>query len=628
VNGTPFVERRKKTSRTPLDVFIIILCLSGAAVSIYLFYQDLYSTFRFSTVLPAGTVTVKFNTVQRRFSDRLVWDRLTGNSPVYEGDIIRVAKQSGATLDIDDNEIELGENTLIRIQRDAGRLKIEFFSGEINVTSGADSELILISIGDRIIEAAPGTILNAAAEGEGFILHVTEGSAQIIQAGQVTHAPAGTVLAEDEHGNIVFQPMAAVTYPRPNAQLLKTEHNELVVDFEWSRLNMQSSDLLRLEIAEDRNFNRIVHRADNLHSGAIAPMEPGTWYWRLSLDDNNLTSGRFSVTEAAPPVLFSPAEGQLYYLDSERQEVMFRWSEVEDAMFYIFELSDTPDFSAVNFTTQVQTTTFVKPYPESGHWYWRVQPVFSSAFVGTAQFTHRASFSIEQKPEVVPLIEEPEVIDIAEIAEPAAEEPALPVNVSLVTPHGAIALNAPLNEQFSTQQTVPPVVPQSLPLQTLPAPVPLAAPPVQTAQAVTPPEPTPPPPATAPPVPLLPAPENMLPVTGFRLDAENLRHQRNIVFSWSAVQGANSYIVTIYREAFPRRVQIFQAETKSELSLTFDDFRLLDNGTFIWQVEAVTYDNADRIIRRGRQGESSFLIDVPRPGRVQTRDMGRLYGME
>ncbi len=103
----------KRRSRL-LDFFIVLLCLSGAAASIYLFLADFFMTLN-SGVRQAGTVSIKENTVQRRLADRNIWDRLYNNSPVYDGDLIRIAKVSSATLSLGDNSVELGENTLIRV---------------------------------------------------------------------------------------------------------------------------------------------------------------------------------------------------------------------------------------------------------------------------------------------------------------------------------------------------------------------------------------------------------------------------------------------------------------------------------------------------------------------------------
>jgi len=76
------------------DIIIVILCLSITVCSVNLFRNDLYQTIRLQNVQPVGTITIKNNIVQRRIADRVLWDRLRVTSPVYLGDIIRVAELS------------------------------------------------------------------------------------------------------------------------------------------------------------------------------------------------------------------------------------------------------------------------------------------------------------------------------------------------------------------------------------------------------------------------------------------------------------------------------------------------------------------------------------------------------
>lgn len=99
-----------------------------------------------------------------------------------------------------------------------------------------------------------------------------------------------------------------------------------------------------------------------------------------------------------------------------------------------------------------------------------------------------------------------------------------------------------------------------------------------------------------------------------------------IEFNWDPVQSANAYIFTIYQQTPSGRVQIFRSDPLRTTSYTLEDLDILDNGTFAWQVEAVRIGNNNAVERRGRVGESQFIIDVPVPGRIQVEDTGILYG--
>ncbi|WP_461252111.1 hypothetical protein, partial [Treponema sp. R8-4-B8] len=179
--------------------------------------------------------------------------------------------------------------------------------------------------------------------------------------------------------------------------LLKTEAGPLIVEFKWARINLQPQELLRLEIAEDKYFKRIVQTVDNLDSSAIASLNTGLWHWRLLHGNNALASGRMSVVEAAAPTLLAPMAGGSAQVPVRYagQEVQFRWAEVPDAAYYMLNVSRSPEFIAPEISLQVQTTSYINSDIDAGTWYWRVQPVFSSSYEGEARFSQTSSFQVQ-----------------------------------------------------------------------------------------------------------------------------------------------------------------------------------------------------------------------------------------
>ena len=832
------------------DFFVVIFCLCGAAVCLYLFQHDLFQTLRSLDASPVGTITVKYNSVQRLFKGRNIWDRLSNDSPVYDGDTILAAHLSSAVINIDNNYIELGENTMIQILKDEGPPNIKFTSGEVNVSSRADSGTIFLTIGNRVVQSASGTVFGASSDEDGVILHVTEGTAQIIDGGQIVSAPAGTVTMHDTQGREITQPMAVVTRPRPNARYLKTGDRPLNINFEWLKVNMRSTDAIRLEIAEDQNFTRLSHVLDNLDSSAIVPLNAGLWHWRLLSEDTVLVTRRVNVIETAAPALYNPVVSG--------PDVQLRWSPVDEAAVYHLQISELSDFANLFLDEQVRGTAFVIPDLDSGTWYWRVQPIFSSVYEGVTNFSQVSFFQIDRRVGLSPLSlnmpahESIIVLDEAregiyfswsnsreavsytikissqsDLDSPVlsrtvnsnffiyGREEASPVpgryywsvsysgargdlsppsqtrsflitendiNQRLIFPpdrynidgeqistlrfswetnllsdrrfqvsasddFSSLAVDAPVAENFYQGLSVLPgewywrvsarKSSMSQAFTTFPrrftfvaAPVPAEEAAIETDVEENPVSPVPveetilvetpaplrlrlvspsqgssiagltalrqptvfrwecdeeiassrfvlsrnanpaqgrpeverinpgrtvtvnglteglwywtviaqsrdgrPITAAAPrqlrvqPIPLLPAPGNRRPESGYRIGAEELRQQRNIVFRWSAVEGATSYVLRIYMQTSQGRRQIFITEPTGQLNFTFDNLRLLENtGNYVWQVEALRRNSQGVIEQRGRPGENTFTLNVPRPGQVRTRDTGVLYG--
>jgi hypothetical protein len=411
------------------------------------------------------------------------------------------------------------------------------------------------------------------------------------------------------------------------------------------------------------------------------------------------------------------------------QEVQFRWAEVPDAAYYLLNVSRTPEFISPEINLQVQTTSYINSDIDAGTWYWRVQPVFSTAYEGEARYSQVSSFQVqpapvasapapapvindnsnintpneavqqqaaveeekkleevftallvetrqiwqeqqtqrEQQPQLAQLTQQAQLeqgeqlqqtTQISAASQPRQENqpqkqtPQQPLRLRLISPEnnvviaGLTALRQPVVFRWATDEDVEfsrfVLSRRSNPLSGRPEidiqnpgraiPIPNLAEGVwywtiearsKDGSPIT---------AASPrqirvqPIPLLPTPGNRLPASGFVLGPEELRQREGIVFSWSRVEGANAYFVSIMKDGFPRKQQILQTDPIRELTYTFDDYSVFDDsGTFFWQVEAVSY--RDGIVeQRGTPGENRFVLDVPRPGRVKTKKTGVMYG--
>jgi len=661
-----------------IDLLIIILCLLCMAFGIYLFRNDLYATISLQNVQPVGTITIKNNTVQRRIADRVLWDRLRVESPVYLGDIIRVAELSAATLNIESQHIDIEENTLIRIllaPDGSGALQIELTDGKIGVTTSAEnnsaeSRALQINLMGHVVEVGAGTALAATAGKDGIALQVNEGKAVFIDngEGESREIASGMMVAFDSEGTEQRSPAAVVTRPRPNARYVKSSPQPLPVSFMWSRVNLQPRDTLRLEIAADKNFNRVAQSVEDLDSSAEVSLEAGLWNWRLSQGGAILSSGRLTVVDAVNLSLLSPARGSLFRYRDKQPSVRFQWSAIEEAAYYDIEIAPTQDFANPRINRRIAAPFFVDSSLADGTWYWRVQPVFSSVYEGGASFSNVSFFRIEQTDQTIaeeqavtllegePLRElersvgnEPPPEPVVALVEtqpeplpppPPRRPPPQPARRAQPAPQPRPAPRAQPAPQ--TQPEPSPPEPQTQPAsqvqaapQTPPEPLPPPEPQTQPAPQVQPtpqaqPEPQQQPvpaPQTRPepPPPPLPAPSNREPANNYRIGIEQLKARRTIVFRWAAVPGANAYIFTLYEQTASGRRQIDRVTVTSP-TWTLENIGALGRGAFVWQIEAVNRNPDGEIARRGTTGENTFTMDIPLPSPVQVDIPGVLYG--
>ena len=123
---------RSKRSRLA-DILIILLCLLGFGMSLFLFWRDMNTTLDRQGEEPVGSISFRYNTAQRRFADRTRWDRLRDTSPIYNGDIIRTANLSEATITSASGDmVNVHSNTMLQISMGSNGLLIDFSEGRIS----------------------------------------------------------------------------------------------------------------------------------------------------------------------------------------------------------------------------------------------------------------------------------------------------------------------------------------------------------------------------------------------------------------------------------------------------------------------------------------------------------------
>jgi hypothetical protein len=276
--------RKKKNTRSPgklnaADGAVVLICLLGAFFSFWFFWKDLNRALNRNQE-PTGIITFKKGGAQRRLGDRVLWDRLRQESPIYDGDYIRTAALSDATVTFKDGrkkKFSLSENSLIQLRTVEGRQVIDLAEGDISMENSGPEPLILVS-GGRQVELS-GIVKARAGEDGSFELAVLEGQAVISNGEERIVQDAGQVFAVDPEGLRVERPRVVMILPRPDEEFT-SPGEKLEVDFSWAPINFSGTEHTRLEIAEDRRFARPLESLETEGPGASVELPPGTYWWR------------------------------------------------------------------------------------------------------------------------------------------------------------------------------------------------------------------------------------------------------------------------------------------------------------------------------------------------------------
>lgn len=397
-NNNPLSPVPRPSSQFIGDVITIVICLICSLFCIYLFRQDLNATFTRFGEKPIGTIILKNNLVQRRFIDRLVWDRLRIDVPMYNGDLIRTADLSEAIITFEFGDIvELYSNSMVQVIADHTGIRIDFARGGINVISKSENGVVVTS-GDKRIAIDPGAVIRAFSFRDGELdLSVSEGEAfleNLFGESELLSLVQGSAVKYDASGQVVNIPQAIPIYPVSGSQIL-TEENSVDIPFVWSKVNSTDAALTRLEIAYDRDFNRIVYSGNLAGNHFTHKLGEGLYFWRVNPLDSAAEEGiysRLTITKTFAPELISPVQEQSIAYVSRSPAIRFQWTPTPAAVSYNIEAADNDRFTNPSINAQVRATavsreTFVSSALREGTWYWRVTPIYSptTSFAGSQE---------------------------------------------------------------------------------------------------------------------------------------------------------------------------------------------------------------------------------------------------
>jgi hypothetical protein len=665
------------------DFLYIFLCGICALASLGLFWRDLNLSLARLSEQPAGTITYKYRAAQRRFVDRVLWDRLKQESPVYGGDYIRTAELSQATIRLNAGDIiALEENTLIQLlpQRDGFRVNLAGGTISVDTPSGA----VNIRAGETVVTAVPGGAVEAALGAGGLDLRVLEGGAEIRAGSERREATAGEAYVAA--GGEISRGTArvAVLSPRPAAKLLNNGETPLALAFRWNRFGFAEKETVTLDIAEDRGFTRIVKTSTSGTDGTTAELANGVYYWRAYPSSESGADirqggvrGRLTVVYTPAPRLMRPRPDEVFRFSTTRPGIHFYWTACEGAAAYLVEAADNPAMTNAVYRSQVQaagneTCSVVYSGLEPGTYYWRVTPVYNRDYEGTPVVSATASFRVEKasslaapepmdREEIVYLEGEQGAIyftwkqedeavsytfllsDQEDLSRSIIQETvrdnyyALDIKVASLNPGqyywGVYQTDMEGNNSAISESRIlviragaPPErgpVPELPPAVAPPAAeVPVVQLPVE-APAIKPPAARPPVPAVVPreEAPRLPRPENLRPAAGYVLTEEIIVRDQRMDFSWNAVRGAGSYLLTIHQG----EREIFR-QTLRTPSYTLTDLSILDEGIFFWRVQAVPAD--PNTARPSENAESRFAVDLEEIQAAEGNQSGVMFGTD
>ncbi len=389
-----------------------LFCLAGIVLNVYLFYKSYNMSLVKLNEEPIAIITFKYNTAQRRFEERAVWDRLKQESPIYNGDTIRTAALSEATIHFSDgNVMNLTDNTMTQVYLNEDKtLEAKLSGGSITIdSSGAESDAVLSYNGVTVkLEAGSTLNMSGSEDGEGFAVQVYEGNAVVESAdGNTTSVKEGDVLSLDEKGTRVKKNII-IKSPRIQEKILYHTKENLSVPFEWQLENITNDTPLALEIYRDSNFTKQIATFDVTGlSEYTAELPEGNCWWRIVATEKEggdayAVAGKLQIMQSLPPRPITPVMEYQYQFRKQLPAVRFTWSEARHATSYELTVASNPDMKNPQVVQRTPLPSSIISTLGSGTWYWQVTPFYSVNNIGLEAPSEKGMFVISRQGELLP----------------------------------------------------------------------------------------------------------------------------------------------------------------------------------------------------------------------------------
>lgn len=385
-----------------------ILCIIGILVCSYLFYKNFTMALDKNNEKEIATITFKYKTAQRRFEEGSIWDRLKQESKIYNGDTIRTADLSEATLHFTDgNEMSLVDNTMTQVfLNEDNQLKALLSGGSITVdttNASENSRGVILSLNGVDVEIENGTTLNATGtESNEVEIQVFNGEAKVTgKDGTKRNILQGNKLALTKEGTP--KATVAVLNPKPNAKVINHTKNPMHIPFEWKVSGTEETFTYSIEISSDPGFKNITQTIDTgRETNALIYLPNELSYYRIICKDDNssqraVINGRIQLIESMIPNPIAPVVDYTFNYRKQKPVIRFLWSESKYATSYELLVSDNPNFINPIIVQRSALPSSIISTLESGKYYWRVTPFYTINNMGLDGSSTVSTFTIKQQ---------------------------------------------------------------------------------------------------------------------------------------------------------------------------------------------------------------------------------------
>lgn len=336
---------------------------------------------------PVGEVEYKYHQVQRKYSDRMIWEDVESRSPIYAYDWVMTKDKSDARITLNNGmKVDMDPESMVEIDETRDGVGLTLRDGTIRADSRS-AKGASITTGDGTKIDLDNANAQITSDGNGVSVDVKEGSATLKNRDQKTTVGAGEIGNASQKG--VSKEKTSIVLKSPALGLVLTDPAKPV---EFSFTAPAGSEACTIQLSSAGKARRTLTVNGTSHAENLGD---GSYQWRVSCRVNGspVTSptGSFRMRPQQSFALLSPSPGQVVTANNaESLRLVWRSTGAVHA-----DLATDPSFTAIVQSNDVSAQSVSVKNLKPGQYYWRVYPA------GNKTAALQSSFVVSDKGELL-----------------------------------------------------------------------------------------------------------------------------------------------------------------------------------------------------------------------------------
>jgi len=395
------LKKTKFKSRL-LDFFIVSIFIFSAGYFAFTFWKDVNTSKNRTDKEKVAEIVFKNRIAQRKFDDRVVWERIDKKTPLYNGDLLRTSNLAEVSLSFNDgSSVSIYENTMIQIYySDEEGVKLSVNGGSVNLDTSQNGKMsVTLEDGSTVFMEGGSSLSARSGNGMRSTVELNNGSASIMtREGNNEELTSGDSVSIQKNGTIRKNSVTVTSIP-PFLRVLNFDEKKVPVKLEWSNPQKNEAEAVVVQTSYKKDFSEIIEEKTVEDSNdTLLNLSDGTVYWRVFPADKReeATEGKISVIPAELIRLLSPAPSSVFYYRDRNPQLTFNWESAAYISHYLLKISANPDMSSPVVEKTVFTNAVELDSLGSGKWWWQVLPYYEINSIGYAGESLISSFEIQK----------------------------------------------------------------------------------------------------------------------------------------------------------------------------------------------------------------------------------------